>query len=154
MNYLGFVLAVSIFSVVQAGEYPAIKLAQASVALVGNRYGKESKMISPEIEAAVDALYAFDYTATSNGEVFVFSRADFKGRLKEAKGVDGLWKFTDVSYIPDNRNTTCCKMKFRCWTEKSGVFDVEATVCCSIDGGCIQSINQTVEQVYTAEEVS
>ena len=153
MKFLKCVMAVSIFSGIQAAQHPAEKLAQAFIALVGERYGKASSM-SVEFEVALDALYSEAYTSTSNNKILVSSRVDFKKGLRKAKRTGGLWRVTDVVYVPDDSNNKCCKITFRWWTEKNGVFDIDVTMRSSVDGKRIESVNEMSVQVYTASEVS
>ncbi len=153
MKFLKVVLAVSIFSVVQAAQHPAEKLAHAFIALVGVQYGKASSM-SAEFEAAVDALYSEKYSVISNDEVIVSSRASFKEHLEKAKSTAGFWRVTDVVYVPDAGDRKSCKITFQWWTEKNGVFAIEADMQSSDDGSCIEFVEETAEHVHTVDEVS
>jgi hypothetical protein len=154
MNYLVFILGLSIFSSVQGGEHQALKLAQAFVALLGEQYGKEPEMMSPQIAAAIDVLYASDYTVISNDNLLATSRDGFKENLKQAKCKAGLWRVTEVIYAPNASDTKVCNIAFRCWTQKTGVFDVNAEIQSSLDGARIEFLEEKVEKIYTVEQVS
>jgi hypothetical protein len=155
MNFFQYSLAILVLIVfdAQTAQHPAENLARAYIALVGERYGKESNM-SKDLEAVLDTLYSDTYTVISDDEVIVSSRADFKKHLEKAKGTAGLWRVTDVVYAPDATDTRSCKIAFRWWTEKNGVFDVQADMQSSNDGKRIEFIEETTDQVYTASEVS
>ena len=153
MKFLGRLLALLMVLDIQAAQHPAHTLAQAFIALIGERYGKASSM-SVDFETALDDLYADTYMIISNDNLIATSRNAFKENLKKAKCNAGLWRVTDVIYAPNGSDTKVCKIAFRCWTEKTGVFDVNAEIQSSFDGARIEFLEETVEQIYTVEQVS
>ena len=153
MNFLGYLLVLSIFSGAQSAHHPAEKLARAFIALIGESYGKALSM-SVEFEAALDALYSDTYTVISDDEVMVSSRTDFKKHLEKAKGTAGLWRVTDVLYVPGVSDNKYCKITFRWWTQKNGVFDIKAEMQSSDDGARIEFVEERTVQVSTVSEVS
>ena len=153
MKFSGCLLALSIFSGMQAAQHQAHALAQKFITLVGEQYGEELSM-SIEFEAALDALYSDDYREISNFKVIASSKVDFKEHLKKTNCIYGFWKVTDVGYIPDNSDTNRCEIVFRWWTEKKGVFDIKANMQSSSDGMYIKSIKKTVVQVCKVGDFS
>ena len=153
MKFLKWMVTLLIFSDAQAAQHPAEKLARAYIALIGERFGKESSM-SSDFKVALDALYSERYAVISNDEIIVSSRNDLKKKLANAKRDGGLWKVTDVVYVPDNNDKKNCKIIFRWWTQKKGVFDIKADMQISDDGTCIEFVEEITEQVFTSSEVS
>ncbi len=153
MKFLGYIVMLALFSSARCAQHPAEKLARAHIELVGKRCGNTSTM-PLDFAIAFDDLYSEHYTVTVDDYIVVSSRADFKKYLEETKKSGGIWRITDDVYVPDHNDTKNCKIRFRWWTEKNGVFDIRADVRSSDDGKYIELIEETSEEVFTSSEVS
>lgn len=153
MKGLNYLVAVVMIGSTQAAEHGAYQLAQSYMALLGKQYGKE-RVVFADCEAEIDRLCGERLQIKANGKICVASRSVFKIRLHDAKEKGGIWRVTDIKYTPASGDTTQCKVTFRWWTEKNGVYDVMATLKTNNAGTCIHSVEEIATQIYTAEQIS
>ena len=160
MKFFGYTIAFLAISGVQPAEHSAEKFARMFIALIGEQYGQATvSHMSPECEKSFNLLYSPEYFAvadseTSDNQVVVSSRDAFRKRLKGIKDDSGIWRVTDVVYVPHKSNNKYCAVTFKWWTEKSGVSVIQMEIELNEDLTCIKSVNEKIRRIYTAEEVS
>jgi hypothetical protein len=160
MKFLKWIVILVIFSEIQAASHRAEELAHDFIALIGKEYGKAlDSSMSSEFEKSLNRLYSpqyivESYAETSEDVAIISSRDTFKRLLRGIKDSNGVWKVTDVLYVPHKTNTRYCGLLFNWWTQKKGVSAIEMEIQLDENLTCIEFVKEKRRQIYTAEEVS